>query len=108
MCAGLRDRGVGGAFLRLLTDMERGVRSLTAEVEDPDFAEGTEKATRLRRIAFYERNGWADTGMRCRVEHYDTRIFCPGPAPASLREDLRQIYLATFGEDWLRDKIVLR
>jgi len=106
VCAENRDIGVGGVFLRLLTDMERGVHVPVGEVEDPDYAEGEEKKTRVRRIAFYERNGWHDTGVRCVLGHFITRIFSPESPPADgVRDALRKIYLATYGEDWLKNKI---
>jgi len=109
VCSGNRDRGVGSVFLRLLTDMERGVHIPVGEVEDPDYAESEEKQTRVRRIAFYERNGWHDTGVWCRIGHYETRIFSPASPPAdSLRSGLQKLYLATFGEEWLKNKIEIR
>ena len=106
VCTENRDCGVGSTFLGLLTDMERGAHIPVGEVEDPDYAEGEEKRTRVRRIAFYERNGWHNTGVRCNFSHYITRIYSPESPPAdSLRAALQKIYLATFGEEWLKNKI---
>ncbi|MBQ7499525.1 MAG: GNAT family N-acetyltransferase [Clostridia bacterium] len=58
-----RDSGLGGNLLRMLTERYPEAGSMLVEVEDPDCADGEdEKKTRIRRLDFYLRNGYTDTG----------------------------------------------
>ena len=54
----LRDCGVGSAFLRSLCPTLARFRPVLLESDDPDHApDKGERTRRLRRLAFYERNG---------------------------------------------------
>ena len=70
-----RDRGVGSAFLQTLRrDILPEADIVLLEIDDPSFAEGEEREHRLRREAFYLRNGLIDTGLRACVFGVDFRI----------------------------------
>ena len=60
-----RNKGNGSETLRLLGNYLSDVAMVILEVEDPTFAENEEqKSIQKRRIEFYKRNGWVDTGLR--------------------------------------------
>lgn len=62
----MRGRGVGSAFLRDVAGILPGPAGMClVEAEDPEYApDASERAVRERRIAFYERGGYYDTGVR--------------------------------------------
>lgn len=103
-----RGAGLGQRFLQLLTEKERFGPTLVAEVEDPDFAAADEKALCERRIDFYERCGWHDTGVRVTVGPYRCRIFSPSEtiSAGALRAALAGLYRAVFGP-WAEDNTAI-
>lgn len=73
----LRGQGIGSQLLSKLAQIElTNFHTVLLEVDDPDSAEGEEKTLRERRLAFYSRNGFIDTGVRARVFGVDYRILC--------------------------------
>ena len=92
----LRDCGVGSAFLRALSPTLDRFRTVLLESDDPDSAaEEGERTRRLRRLAFYERNGLRDTGVRGSVFGADYRILVfpsPSGAPLPEPEDTARLY----------------
>lgn len=65
---GQRGRGIGSQFLQLIGEYFADADSLIAEIDDPDAGvTEQERAHRLRRKAFYARNGFRDTGARVRT-----------------------------------------
>lgn len=63
-----RNKGIGSAFLGLISEKLSGSGIIICEAENPDFAEDTdEKNLRERRIGFYIRNGFSDTGVTVRL-----------------------------------------
>ncbi len=61
----VRNRGIGSEMLRLLGSYLSDAEMIMLEVEDPAFAENEEqRSIQQRRIEFYKRNGWSDTGLR--------------------------------------------
>ena len=90
----LRDKGYGSAFLRSLAPPLARFRTVLLESDDPDFApdEG-ERAHRLSRLAFYEKNGLMDTGVRASVFGAAYRILVfPGQTGMPDREDTAKLY----------------
>ena len=90
----LRDRGYGSAFLRALAPTLSRFRTVLLESDDPDFApdEG-ERAHRLRRLAFYEKNGLIDTGVRAVVFGAAFRILTfPSPSGPPDRKNTAELY----------------
>ncbi len=66
VCSGNRSRGYGSRFLTLLKPELSPFSMLFAEVEDPAyFCSQEDEATKRRRIAFYEKNGFLKTDMKC-------------------------------------------
>ncbi len=58
-----RDTGIGSKFLSLLQDVYQDRPCVIGEVENPDYCDDEEeKLTMNRRIDFYLRNGFHDTG----------------------------------------------
>ncbi len=103
-----RGAGLGQRFLRLLTEKERFGPTLAAEVEDPDFAAAEERALCERRLGFYARCGWHDTGVRVAVGPYRCRILSPSESvnESLLRASLAALYRAVFGP-WAEDNTAI-
>lgn len=60
-----RNRGVGAEFLKYIAEYFKDADSVIGEVEDPLFAKNEEdRKLQKRRLAFYLRNGYEDTGVR--------------------------------------------
>lgn len=98
---GHRSQGCGSVFLGLLRTQLSDVDCLLAEVEDPDCAENADvRALRQRRIRFYERNGFVDTGLRADLFHTNFRLIelrldAATDAPHA-PDTLRSIYLSIY------------
>lgn len=103
-----RSEGIGSRFLTLLGEKERFGPTLVAEIEDPDAAEGDEAAQRTRRLDFYRRGGWHDTGLRVRVGKHRCRILSPSETvnESLLRSSLAALYAAVLG-DWAKENAVI-
>lgn len=77
----LRGKGYGGDFLSLLTPIIRNCLHskglILAEVENPDFAAtSSDRTMRLKRINFYEKNGFVLTSIFSRVFSVEYNIIC--------------------------------
>lgn len=96
----LRGRGIGSRFLQaLIAGPLRDMDCVLLEVDDPDFApDAAERDTRRRRLAFYLRNGLADTGVRATVWHVAYRVLALPvgriPTPIEAREIYGALYRA--------------
>ena len=94
VCQGERGKGVGSRMLSLLCGQMKNM--LLAEVESPLItADPNEPQMRWRRIRFYERNGFSDTGIRCRLFGVDYWILAFQPTKDPVR-DLEKIYRQLF------------
>lgn len=72
-----RGQGVGTALLSALHAELASADALLFEVDHPDFApEQSERTKRERRIAFYQRCGTIDTGVRTCVYGCEFQILC--------------------------------
>lgn len=70
-----RDRGLGTRFMSLLREACGDYASILVEVEDPDFArDDAQLAAQKRRVSFYERNGFQDTGIRLNLYDAEYRV----------------------------------
>ena len=104
--AGFRDGGVGSAFLKGLGKMFPRTGCAFVEVEDPErAADPNQRSERERRMQFYLRNGFLDTGLNARVFGVDYRILeVPLPANADwhihsteeMRRDCEMVYQSMF------------
>lgn len=90
-----RDEGLGSVFLRLLADSFAGADCVIGEVEDPDKAgDAAERALRERRLQFYLRAGYRETGLRSVVFGADYRILEVPTARTHTTDELREVYTA--------------
>lgn len=95
---GKRGSGIGTEFLGLLQEKLRTARYVLAEVEDPDAAQNEkEREERIRRIRFYERSGFMDTGVRARTFGVEYRIIGLQTGKAFDREQICTIYTPFYG-----------
>ncbi|MCR5229368.1 MAG: GNAT family N-acetyltransferase [Solobacterium sp.] len=62
-----RGKGTGSGLISALKKLKEGM-PLFCEADDPEYAETEEeRSVRDRRVSFYKRNGFADTGVHSRV-----------------------------------------
>ena len=92
--AARRNGGLGARILAALAEQEAGKRTVIVEADGPDGGPEEERPLRLRRLAFYRRNGCTPVyptfacGNRCQA-------FVLGPVPedrAALKAAHRAIY----------------
>ena len=93
----LRDQGLGGTFLSLLTDFFSDAHCMLGEVENPEFAQNEEeRKTQERRLRFYLKNGIVDTGVTTRVFGVEYRIlevvFDERHTPEQTKEIYQRLY----------------
>lgn len=106
-----RDQGVGSRFLQaLMADALSAADCVLLEVDHPDYAKTeAERALRLRRLAFYLRNGLTDTGVSARVYHVEYRILSlPVGKPRKSAEtaDIYQALYHAVMPRWIYDEMV--
>lgn len=71
----LRGTGIGSILLHQLPEILPEPECILGEVENPEYAQtDKERAMQERRIAFYERNDIADTGVTCRLYNVEYRV----------------------------------
>lgn len=88
-----RNRGAGAQFIKLLRTYFKDADSIIGEVENPDFAQtGEERELQKRRMGFYLRNGFADTGVLVKLFGVDFRIISMNPAKGLSRDEIIAIY----------------
>lgn len=87
-----RGKGVGSAALRLIRERYADKR-VFLEIEDPACPSGN-GPQRVRRKRFYQKNGWLETGARCKIYGTDMLLLAPGEGPAlsEYRAALRRAY----------------
>lgn len=99
--APFRGQGIGSALLQSLHQAFADADALLFEIDDPAFAEDEkELLKRNRRIAFYQRGGVIDSGVRTCVQGCEFQIFslpCQRTqSAASLADALDSIYRRLF------------
>lgn len=88
-----RGEGIGSAFLGLLGDYFRRAECVLCETESPDTArDDAEKTVRERRIDFYLRSGFVDTGARARTFGVDYIILESTAAGQHDADRIRELY----------------
>lgn len=101
-----RSGGCGSAFLRALGEALPG-RRILAEVDAPEAARTpAEREVCARRIAFYRRNGFSDTGLHAVFwgVHYRMLVRVDGGEGLSLRE-LCRLYVRLYGQKIVDKKL---
>ena len=64
----LKHRGYGSAFLKMLSEVYGDWEAIIIESENPEFIKTEEeRATAVRRLGFYARNGCVDSGLKVRL-----------------------------------------
>ncbi len=91
---GCRGKGRGSAFLNALAGFLADADCVVCEVEDPDkAADGDERTLRRRRLRFYLRGGYLDTGLTAAVFGADYRILeAPTASSPHTAQTLRAVY----------------
>ena len=95
----LRDRGLGGRFLRGLIDgpFLAEADAVLLEVDEPDAAGNPEELeTRSRRLAFYLRNGLHDTGEHAHVYGVTYRLLTLPAGRHLTPDEVRRTYAALY------------
>lgn len=86
-----RNDGIGSKFLGLLRDKFVTADSVIGEVEDPDCAKTEEeRVLQNRRLGFYLRNGFINTGVKCSIFGVDFLILEMSVNEYPLKEDMVQ------------------
>ncbi|MDO4326839.1 MAG: N-acetyltransferase [bacterium] len=79
VCGHCRSKGYGSQILPLLQETMKAYDGILGEVETPEFGhDETEKAVRERRMRYYHRFGFADTGLYCTLFGEHLSIICWG------------------------------
>lgn len=118
-----RNCGIGSLFLQKMKSVLKEIPGFLIESEDPDYAENaSEYSIRCKRLAFYERNGAAFTGIRASVFGVPYRIlFFPATEPSpetpipeklpsaeTVRSDFCRIYRHMVSPEAYKTQICLR
>lgn len=92
-----RNQGIGSAFLALLPQQLHDAASILTEVEAPDCAaDEEERSLRRRRMDFYLRCGYRDTGVEVTTFGVRYRLLESGSKPAETKEEVQERYLAHY------------
>lgn len=90
---GMRDRGIGSQILLLLANQLEESASVLVEVEDPRSADTEEEAQlRRRRMRFYIRNGFRDTGVTAWTFGVEYRLLELEKNGCRSEESIRELY----------------
>ena len=108
-----RNMGLGTVFLKQFSDFISDADCIVAEIEDPECAENEkDKEMRDKRLLFYLRSGYRETGVKSEVFGVD---YCILEAPNALEHsqtDIRSIYTALYQsilpEPFFRSKFQIR
>lgn len=108
-----RGKGVGTALLAALRSELSAADALLFEVDHPDFSDSeAERIKRERRIAFYQRGGAMDTGVRTCVWGCEFQVLCLPRAESlpggDLAATLDGIYRIMFPPDFYKTQVVFR
>ena len=93
-----RGRGAGSRALALIGEYYLGKR-LFLEIEEPD-PEAANQPQRLRRLVFYQRNGYRDTGLRVVLNGIGMLLMSRGEEIAFAQ--YRALYERVYGPDIAR------
>ncbi len=89
-----RNEGVGGTMLGMLSEYLLEAESIIGEIEDPAFEENDEKRVLCkRRMEFYYRNGFKDTGVKALCFGVHFIIIETGANAVHSEERIKELYL---------------
>ena len=87
--------GSGATIFSTISPLPGDAECVVGEVEDPDKAkDAAERALRERRLQFYLRAGYRETGLRSVVFGADYRILEVPTAKTHTTDELREVYTA--------------
>jgi len=88
-----RNAGIGGLFLRELTQNTFKEYRIVAEVENPEYASNEEDKNLMeRRIGFYLRNGWRISRENVKLYYTNYNLISIGTASSATDADVLDIY----------------
>lgn len=106
-----RSKGLGSKIILTMKEQLTGkYSSLLGEVENPEFAnDDNDKLTRERRIAFYLKNGFKVSNVKCRVS-VDSYVMINLGLDKELNdkeisEEMNELYNIVFGEEFFKKHI---
>ena len=92
-----RNQGIGSQFLQMLANAVTDCDLLICEAENPQDAEDeAEKLLRQRRVGFYLRNGFSDTGITTRLFGVEYVILALKNTPQHSQEEIKTFYHAVY------------
>ncbi len=94
-----RNSGAGGAMVSLLAEYLKDADNIIGEVEDPSYTEdAAQKDLQARRLAFYYRNGCADTGLRVKTFGVPFMILRAKEGKCHDNKEMWELYQAFYRE----------
>lgn len=92
--SGKRGQGIGTEFLRMLKEKLRDANSIMLESEAPDETVSAEdNSVRERRISFYLRSGFTDSGARACTFGVNYVLMSFSPDTDLSAEEIKELYL---------------
>ena len=92
-----RNMGLGTVFLKQFSDFISDADCIAAEIEDPECAENEkDKEMRDKRLLFYLRSGYRETGVKSKVFGVDYCILEAPNAREHSQTGIRSIYTALY------------
>lgn len=88
----MRDRGIGSEFLSMLHGNMSDVEMVLCEAETPSAVSGEERRKRERRIEFYLRNNFIDTGVAASAFGVDYTVLELGLGKKHTVSEIRKYY----------------
>lgn len=102
VCSHCRSKGYGSQVLPLLQETMKAYDGILGEVETPEFGhDEEERAVRERRMRYYHRFGFADTGLYCTLFGEHLSIICWGRKKAedsAIYQAMDDIYQVMFNK----------
>ncbi len=108
-----RNEGLGSSFLELIHAEFKDSDSVIGEVEDPEYAENeTDKSLQTRRLNFYLRNGYINTGIKVRMFDVDYIVLEMDLGKNDSKEKIADLYLAHYKamlpDELFRQKVMVK
>lgn len=93
----LRNKGLGTLMLDLIREYYKDADCVFGEVENPEYAKNPEdESIQIRRMNFYLRNGYVDTGARCWLFGVHYIILELDLGKGHSRKEIEEIYMSHY------------
>lgn len=93
---GMRGKGIGSEFLEMLSGQLSDAEMVICEAESPDGTAGEELELRNRRIDFYLRNRYIDTGVNAIAFGVDFVLLELDLGKKHFKDEVREYYLKLY------------